>query len=283
MQEIDAGRLQLDDTLARRLPDFAARHAGQITLRDLLRHTSGLANPDDSPPTADGLPGFYSVVPGPPAASLGARSLAWCGGTPKAAPGQGFDYNNCDTLVLAAVLERSSGLAYAELVQQRLAGPLAAKQLRLVTGAESSPVRAFQASGAPPAQPRLAHFGASGALEGTALDLLDFDRGLLSGRWLSAEATRTMWTGEPRLGYVALGAWAFPARLTGCTGPVSLVERRGDVGGIQVRNLIAPALGQIVIVFTNNAELDFGEIWQGRGLMHDLAAAAFCGTTQARS
>ena len=90
-------------------------------------------------------------------------------------------------------------------------------------------------------------------------------------------ATATMWTGEPRWGYTALGAWAFPAKLTGCAKPTRLIERRGDVGGIQVRNILAPDAGLAFIVFTNNADFEFGEIWQGRGFSHDLLAADLCG------
>jgi D-alanyl-D-alanine carboxypeptidase len=61
---------------------------------------------------------------------------------------------------------------------------------------------------------------------------------------------------------------------------LALVERRGDVGGIQVRNIIAPDAGVAVLVFTNNAEFDFGEIWQGQGFSHDLLAAALCGAAR---
>ena len=113
--------------------------------------------------------------------------------------------------------------------------------------------------------------------------LLAFDRALLSDRLLPRALRDMMWTGEPKLGYVALGAWAFEARLAGCKAPVKLLERRGDVGGVQVRNLIAPQSGASLVVFTNLAELDFGEIWQGRGLSYDLAAAAFCPEAEPRA
>ena len=78
------------------------------------------------------------------------------------------------------------------------------------------------------------------------------------------------------LGYEALGAWSFPAGLAGCAAPVALVERRGDVGGIQVRNVIAPALGRSMAVFVNDDTVDFGEVWQGKGLSYELLSAAFC-------
>jgi hypothetical protein len=54
------------------------------------------------------------------------------------------------------------------------------------------------------------------------------------------------------------------------------VERRGDLGGIQVRNILAPGLGRAMAVFTNDATVDFGEIWQGQGLTYDLLSAALC-------
>ena len=62
----------------------------------------------------------------------------------------------------------------------------------------------------------------------------------------------------------------------GCAGSVNLVERRGEIGGVEVRNLIAPDKKLALIVFADRAGLDFGEIWQGKGLTYDLASAAFC-------
>ncbi len=115
-------------------------------------------------------------------------------------------------------------------------------------------------------------------MEGTARDLLAFNRALLAGRLVSAASRQAMWTGEPKWGYAALGVWAFTTPIAGCAEPVELVERRGYVGGIQARNIIAPTRGVSVVVFSNQAEFDFGEIWQGRGMSHDLLAAALCGS-----
>jgi D-alanyl-D-alanine carboxypeptidase len=127
----------------------------------------------------------------------------------------------------------------------------------------------------------LVSFGAGGALIGTPEELWRFDRALMDGQLLGAQALRTLWKGEPRLGYVALGAWSFEAQLPGCAEPLNLVERRGQIGGIQVRNLMAPALRAALIVFSNTAATEFGEIWQGQGWAHELAGAAFCGSPPA--
>ncbi|WP_394762809.1 serine hydrolase domain-containing protein [Phenylobacterium sp.] len=276
MQEVAAGHLSLDDTVAARLPAFGGATGGQITLRMLLQHTSGLPNPDDTGAADDKqMPAFYRR----PRLGSGRASdaLGYCAGKPKAPPGAGFAYNNCDFIVLGAILERSSGKPFAALVQGRIAGPLGLRSLKVATGTgEPATVRGRLDAATPEPAFHLATFGASGAVYGTAADLLAFDRGLLSGRLLDAKATATAWAGDPRLGYVALGVWAFPATLRGCAGEVRLVERRGEIGGVEVRNILAPDLGRALVVFADRSDLDFGEIWQGKGLSFDLASAAFC-------
>ena len=105
-----------------------------------------------------------------------------------------------------------------------------------------------------------------------------FDQALLRGRLLSDASTRLAWTGDPKLGYVGLGVWGFSAPLPGCSGAVRLVERRGEIGGVEVRNLIAPDIGRALVVFADRSGLDFGEVWQGKGLTYELASKAFCGS-----
>jgi hypothetical protein len=106
--------------------------------------------------------------------------------------------------------------------------------------------------------------------------LLAFDRALMGGKLVSAASLGDLWKGELKLGYSAQGAWAFSADLKGYGGAVDLVERRGDFGCVQVRNIFAPKLGRVLIVSTNRNDLDFGEIWRGKGLSFDLLSAALC-------
>ena len=109
--------------------------------------------------------------------------------------------------------------------------------------------------------------------------MLACDEALLSGALLPDRERAELWRGDPKLGYQALGQWSFTARLKGCAGPVRIVERRGGIGRFQVRNLLAPDQGVAAVMLTNRGGdvIDFGEIWQGKGLSHDLLAAALCG------
>lgn len=279
MQQVERDRLTLDTTLDVLLPDFESPSAARITVRNLLQHTSGLPNPDESLPAGaptDSTPPYYLSRSRDDAAPV-QTALEYCSGPTSTTPGERFSYNNCDTLLIQAVLERLTGQPYAKLLEDAISRPLRLDSLALVTPTHprATPMGYLDAERPEPAF-ELANFGASGAVVGSAEDLWRFDQALMQHRLLGDAETRVMWTGDPKLGYVALGAWSFPARLAGCKEQVMLVERRGEIGGVQVRNLMAPILSAALIVLSNTAETEFGEIWQGKGWLYELASASFC-------
>jgi CubicO group peptidase (beta-lactamase class C family) len=273
MQQVEAGRIDLDASVLTYLPQFKGPSAKDVSIRRLLQHTSGLPNPDDTPTGSDDMPDFYQSA----AAANANLSAAtgFCATAPKTQPGETFAYNNCDYLVLGAVLEAVTAKSYASLVSERIVEPLGLSTLAQFPEMSDAAPQTVSAAAEPTLN--IATFGAAGALYGSPSDLLKLDQALMSGRLLSNASTDTMWTGDPALGYAALGAWAFPAGLPGCSGDVRLIERRGQIGGVQVRNIIAPDIGRALVVFAN-APVEFGEIWQGQGLTFDLVTAAFCKT-----
>lgn len=272
MQAVDEGRLDLGDTVADALPAFTGPTGGEITIEDLLRHRSGLPNPDDSPPNADGVPSFYRPTTG---RVLGNRPAAqeYCAGEPKSEPRTGFEYNNCDYLVLGAILEGIYDRIFEEIVRERLAEPLDAPSLRI---AGDDTFTGYLENGSPEPAYDLQTYGAGAAMTGTLDDLWAFDRALMDGELLSPEARETLWAGDPSAGYVALGAWSFPAQPTGCAEPLHLVERQGAIGGLRVLNLLVPERRIAIVLVSNTATTDYGAIWRGSGLAHDLLQAAGC-------
>lgn len=275
MQEVERGRLSLDQTVASVLPAFtgAGRNA---TIRQLLQHMSGLPNPESGPKSKDfDAPLFYLRARAPKRQNEDALSV--CAGAPAASAGARFEYNNCDYIVLGAILEAVNSASYAELVRTRIAEPLELKSVAVAPPRRRKKRDVLGHIG-PTITPPLneATYGAGGSIFGSAEDLLAFNRALLDGRLLGAEARKIMWTGDPALGYAALGAWAFPATLAGCAAPVDLVERRGSIGGVQVRNILAPEQQRMLVIFTNDGAFDFGEIWRGEGWSYEFASVAFC-------
>ncbi len=208
-----------------------------------------------------------------------ADAIGYCGGQPSATPGAAFAYNNCDTIVLGAVLEAVSGRQFTGLVNDEIAEPAGLKSVRFAAPGEH-PVAARGSAGAVP-RINIATLGPAGALVGTVEDALAFDRALMREVLVSPEGLAQMWKGDPALGFFAYGALAFEAPLEGCDGAVKLIERRSSIDGVQMRNIIAPDRKLALIVFTDNADAQFGDIWRGMGVSFDLASAAFCAGTTA--
>jgi D-alanyl-D-alanine carboxypeptidase len=272
MQEVAKGRIGLDKPLSRYLPKFASVNAGKITVRQLLRHQSGLPNPDDIQASSEAMSSYY--LP----SYKGSRdpSTGYCAGTVKAEPGGSWAYNNCDYIVAGALLKAVTGKSWQKLVDERIARPLGLKTLSVFPSLAAT--RSGWIGDRPEPKIDLASFGASGGLYGSIEDMLAFDRALMSGQLLHKNELDILWDSQPDLGFIALGQWVFEAQLKDCAAPVKLVERRGAIGGVQIRNFIAPDQQKAVAIFTDKSESDFefGEIWQGAGFSHDVLNFALC-------
>lgn len=105
LRMVEAGRLGLDAPGA--VPELAEgdERAGQITLRQLLQHTSGLGELEPRTAGADWL------------AALGGGALA-------TAPGTLWRYSNAGYAAVGAALERAGGAGYAELLAREVLAPL---------------------------------------------------------------------------------------------------------------------------------------------------------------
>jgi CubicO group peptidase (beta-lactamase class C family) len=254
MQDVAAGRLDLEAPITRYLPAFKGPTAKQITVGMLLGHTSGL--PDSN---ANNGAAFRP----------GARVLpeTVCAGAVRDQPGKSFNYDNCDYIIAGRVLEAVNRKPYAQLLTERIIRPLGMTSVRI-----AGP----HVAGLGEATVNLAAYGAAGAITGTVRDLWRFDQALINGKLLPAAARAKMWEGRPQYGYAALGQWAYTVPLRGCDSAQRIIERRGAIGGVQVRNYILPERNIVLIAMTNRDDTEFGELWQGKGLGHDLLSAAAC-------
>lgn len=273
MQEVVAGRLDLDAPIIRYLPDSKAPFANRITSRMLMQHISGLPRTEEGPIGSDGWANFYMVERDSPQ-----TGRAYCEGPTTREPLSSFFYGDCDFIMMAAIIEATSGKAYATLIAERIAQPLGLTSVGLFPRAEPT-VPGYAEGKQESSAFRLENFGAAGALYGTTRDLLAFDRALMTGELLPQAERSVMWAGKPEYGFAALGQWSFSATLKNCGDtPVRIVERRGFIGGVVLRNIILPDLDMVIIMTSNRAEAEaaFGEIWQQAGITHDVMRAALC-------
>jgi CubicO group peptidase (beta-lactamase class C family) len=206
----DEGRLRLDDPVSKHLPEMAglqvARHGDtpvpaerEVTVRDLLRHTSGLHPPTSSDVTAGNvarwtdLPGLIGVLQSQPLSFQ---------------PGRRFEYGP-STDVLGRVIEVVSGQPLADFLRERVLDPLEMQDTAFhVPEEDLGRVSASYMRGSDglawrkrsESNPRLPprYIGGSGGMFGTAHDYLRFARMLLAGgmgpvgRILEPETTLSM-------------------------------------------------------------------------------------------
>ncbi len=112
LQQVNAGRLELDAPISRYLPEYRKDTGAKVTVRHLLAHTSGI-------PTYKGTDILAQLHPLP----SGDLVRQWCSGDLRWEPGARWDYNNCGYLLLAVILERVTGRSYADLLREGITIP----------------------------------------------------------------------------------------------------------------------------------------------------------------
>lgn len=199
LQLVHEERLSLDDTIGTWLRGVA-NIPGRITLRQLMNHTSGLANYTASP-------ALSAAISADPGRVIPVSELLSYIGPPAFAPGARTEYTNSSILVLGHILEQVTGKPVTTLYHERLWDPMGLKEIFL-PGHESAPVPMADvrvASGwVNPAQ-RMASLSAGHAAFGlmsNAQTVARWGRALFTGTVLSATMQGAMRTLVPAAGNI---------------------------------------------------------------------------------
>ncbi len=279
MQEVRRGTLALDAPIGTYLPTLPeATHA--ITMRQLLKNISGLPNLDTiagaytrTDAALDDLPTYVASLPLTPLVR---------------APGTAFSYNNLDFLVVGALLQRVTGSSFAALLRERIVRPLGLSGTGVYGNAPipDAHVKGYEDGGTalvPEKIGLLRNFGPSGAMYSTLADLFRWDRALLRNRLLEAAATREMFTGDTRFGFVGLGSWVYDMRIPGVPEKAHLIERQGNIGGIQIVNVLSPQDDIAIVAMANTDYANLFTLYAQKGLPYELASLAIQAARGART
>ena len=175
LQLVEEGRLELDDAVRDHLPGMSSVSA-EITIRQLLDHTSGLADVfndrtrkglENDPEHAWTTAEVFETLHAP-----------WYG------PGQGWAYANTNYFLLGLVVERVTGSSLATELDERFLVPLELDHTRLLTGATDD--------GGPLAPAWATIFWASGSMTASAADLARWGDALYGGDILSTRSRAAM-------------------------------------------------------------------------------------------
>jgi D-alanyl-D-alanine carboxypeptidase len=199
--QLEAGhRLRLDDTVARWLPGVLP-YGSQVTIRELLNHTSGVPDYLDT-----AIAALYAAHPGSwlwhwsPAQLVALVSSR----PPVFRPGSRWGYSNTNYILLGMIIQRVTGHSPGEEIQRRIIRPLHLDGTSFPADATTLPAPAARgyvpASNGVPADvtalnPTAA--GAAGAMISTAADLSRFYLALLGGQLLPPPQLAQMLTPFP--------------------------------------------------------------------------------------
>lgn len=112
----ESGIINLDDSLHNWLPPFTNVDSN-ITIRQLLNHTSGLADVNDVVSYTD------SISLNPNRIFTPTELMTWVG-TPLFAAGTSWNYSNTDYLLAAMIAESATGQSFGQLLHDSILTPL---------------------------------------------------------------------------------------------------------------------------------------------------------------
>lgn len=184
----ERGKLKIDDKLSLYLPDFP--RASEVTLRDLLDHTSGIHNFTDSP-IIDRISTSGATVKELIADIAGQSPLY------DFEPGTGWWYSNSNYALLGAVIEKVSGETWGAFMKGAIFDRLgmadtAADDARDVVPGRASGYSLRDGKFRNAAFTDMSVPYAAGALRSTAEDMARWNIALFGGRLLKPESLKEM-------------------------------------------------------------------------------------------
>lgn len=212
------GKLSLDDSLAKWVPEYPHAEAAKITLRHLLTHSAGIGEWDGRQ-----VRGEHS----------GAELAATMTQPLQFEPGARFNYSNAGFVLLQAVVEKATGKSFADALKQLVFAPAGMKRTALWPVTAIVPNRATgylrpedDPLGLGPrySNAQFLGYGAngSGGEYSTAADMLAFNRAIATDRLLGPEMTEQMLT--PRMDFAGAqrpSKYGYGVDLGTCSGHVT--------------------------------------------------------------
>ncbi|MBD0692514.1 serine hydrolase domain-containing protein [Streptomyces sp. CBMA123] len=205
LQLVGEGRIRLDDPIEHYLPG-AVPNGGNITVRQLLNHTSGLGNYLDDPQVRDNTEaGNRQFLATGRWIEYTPEQLLAIGAAvpPYFAPGQGWHYSNTNYVVIGMLIKQTTGHSWREEVQNRILRPLGLRHTTLPTTSTTIPGPHAHGYFAFPEGPgdvtRLSPTigDAAGAAISTTDDLTRFHAALFGGHLLAPAQLDEMTTTVP--------------------------------------------------------------------------------------
>lgn len=241
MQLYQEKKISLSDPLNKFYADCPFKTAGQIQIKHLLNHTSGLGNYREHPEYSAKAESFKTISD--------VLYLVY-EQNPEFEPGEKFNYSNTGMLLLKGIIEKVTEMPLDQAIQTRIWKPLGMNSSAFFHGGELLPHRATghalsdktltygRATGEPSPY-------AGGGIYTTVLDLLKFDQALYGETLLNEENKRIMFTPVEPSRFYGYGWIVVPF------GGTTVIYHGGASGGFSAEFRRYPEKGYTIIVLSN--------------------------------
>ena len=180
---VSEGALSLNDTIGERLPDLPDAWS-EVTLRQLLKHTSGLPDFTKDQGYLDALQASPKRAPQP------RELLSFVEDEPlNFDPGTQYEYSNSDNVTVGLMVEAATGMTYESQLKEQVFAPLGLDKTRLPHGSNLRKpfIHGYDNDPSQQTPEDLSEVlasgwsWASGGMVSTPSDLNDFARGYVGG------------------------------------------------------------------------------------------------------
>ena len=238
---VERGLLALDDSLHEWLPSFKNIDS-TITIRQILNHTSGIADINEIPGYPD------SILSNPLRAFTPEEVLAWVG-PPQFRAGTSWSYCNTNYILAGMIAERASGQKLARLLRESVLIPLQLDSTFLpmeetVAGVIARPWHNGADIGATPRVSLHSAAWCAGAMYSTSSEMAQWYAALMNGRVLRDESFRQMTT------FVGSGNYGFGISEKSVAGRL-LWLHGGSIRGYSSQMVYDTALKAVICVLIN--------------------------------
>jgi D-alanyl-D-alanine carboxypeptidase len=238
----EQGKLSLDDRVAKYFPDLT--RAGEITIRQLLSHTSGY---EDYAPQDYIIPDW--TRPTTPQAVLD----RWARKPLDFDPGTQWQYSNTNYVLAGKICEKVSGQPLVTFLREKIFQPLGMQSASDWPPEQTADAQAYTRYAVGPPRPvkREAEgwYFAAGELAMTPSDLAKWDIAFLEKKILSDRSYREF-TSEVKLANGDSTHYALGLSLGEIAG-IPVLQHGGEVSGFISSNTVLPTRAGAVVVLSN--------------------------------
>ena len=240
---IEAGKISVDDTLNKFLPDFP--RGADVTIHHLLTHTSGIPSYTDDPK-------FYGTVTEPTTEE--ALIAIFAGKDLLFEPGTNFRYSNSGYFLLGNIVGKVSKKTLGEYLQETFFGPLGMSNTgihRVGIELENEAI-GYSVQGETVTRAldwAMSRAGGAGALYSTVGDLMKWNEAIFSGKVLKDATLRKAFTAVKESGAGMRYGYGW---MIGQQRGLSMISHAGGLNGFQ-SNLVRFPDQKITIVALHNA------------------------------